>query len=299
MKVDVIGPGAMGLHCALALPSAVQVTLRHPDFETGVLDIADDTGRRRQVTTRPLADRAPIDAALVTTKAGRAEAAVVACLPALEPDAEILLLHNGLGPQDRIGAALDARQRLYVGVTTEGALRESPTRVRHTGRGSTLAGPWTTDLLPGPLVRQLQHSSLRLQWEPEPLQVRQAVWRKLIVNCAINPLTALHNVPNGALLEDRFRAQWQALTRLACQVAVAEGILLDSDQMQQQVESVLHGTARNFSSMQQDVAHGRATEAPEILGELIRRGTDHGLDMTPLSDLAGRLDRLCLANGPT
>ncbi len=299
MKVDVIGPGAMGLHCALALPAEVQVTLRHPDFDTGRLDIADDGGRERRVMTRGLADAEPISAALVTTKAGQVEGALAACHQALAPDSEILLLHNGLGPQDRIAATLHAQQQLYVGVTTEGALRESPGRIRHTGQGTTLAGPWNDPVQPGPLIRCLQRSSLHLHWEPEPDRVRRAVWRKLIINCAINPLTALHNVPNGALLEERFRGHWETLTRLACRVAAAEGIDLDCGQMLEQVETVLHGTARNYSSMQQDVQYGRRTEAPEILGELIRRGRVHGLDMAPLADLAEHLEHRRLANGST
>ncbi|MCH8551964.1 MAG: 2-dehydropantoate 2-reductase [Natronospirillum sp.] len=289
LQVDIIGPGAMGLHCALALPARCQVTLRHPDYREGTTEISDDTGRRRQVRTRPLNDPSRIAAALVTTKAGRVASAVQTVLPALDAEAEILLLHNGLGPQDQAADCMSPGQRLYVGITTEGALREGPGVIRHTGRGSTLAGPWRTPVTPGPLIEALCQSSLQAHWEPDPSQVRFAVWRKLIINCAINPLTALHNLPNGGLLTDTYRPAWVALTQLACQVARAEGIRIDVPEMLEQVETVMRATARNYSSMQQDVQHGRETEAPQILGELIRRGRQHSIDMQPLEELVSRV----------
>lgn len=289
LQVDIIGPGAMGLHCALALPARCQPVLRHPGYREGTHEVSDDTGRRRQVRTRPLTDTSRIEAALVTTKAGQAVRAVQALLPALSAKAEVLLLHNGIGPQDLIADCLQPDQRLYVGVTTEGALREDTGRIRHTGRGTTLAGPWQTPISPGPLIDAMRQSSLQLNWEPDPGQVRLAVWRKLVINCAINPLTAVHDITNGGLLTETYRPVWQALTQLACQVASAEGIRLEEQEMLDQVETVMRATASNYSSMQQDVQRGRETEAPQILGELISRGHRHGIDMQPLEELAQRL----------
>ena len=56
------------------------------------------------------------------------------------------------------------------------------------------------------------------------------VWRKLAVNCAINPLTALLGVPNGALVDDPAAcAELAAAAREVGAVAAARGIMLGVD----------------------------------------------------------------------
>ncbi|TGG95002.1 2-dehydropantoate 2-reductase [Natronospirillum operosum] len=289
MQIDIIGPGAIGLHCALSLPDDCLVRLRHPAGRGEQLTLSDDTGRCRDCNLLALNDPAPITAAIVTTKAGQVAAAVQACLPLLSAQAEVLLLHNGLGPQDEVAGWLGPQQHLYAGITTEGALRLERGRIRHTGRGQTRVGPWREPLPPGPLIQALRRSTLQAQWLPTPAAVRTALWQKLIINCAINPLTALHDLPNGGLAEPELRQQWVGLVQLGVRIAVAEGMALDAGDMIRQVEAVIRATARNYSSMHQDLHHGRSTEVNAILGPLIERGLYHGIDTDSLRALQDRL----------
>jgi ketopantoate reductase len=50
------------------------------------------------------------------------------------------------------------------------------------------------------------------------------LYTKLLINCAINPLTALHHIHNGALKEDRFTAQVVGITRECIEVMRAAAI---------------------------------------------------------------------------
>lgn len=299
MIVDIIGPGAIGLHLALALPATTQVRLRHPAWQAQSEQwLGDDQGRSRHVQCLALTDPAPVSAAVVTTKSGQVIPALVDLNAALTTSAEVLLLHNGMGPQDEAARVLsgDTGLSLLVGVTSEGAVREPHDRwrIRHTGQGPTWIGPWTNDQEPGPLGRCLMASGLAAGWLSSARDMRQRVWEKLIINCAINPLTALYDIPNGDLRSDQYTARWQAIVAEATRVAQADGLPLSINAMQQRVQSVLDGTARNFSSMHQDIAHGRPTEAPWILGSVIKRAITHQLavpELQTLYDAIAKIDR--------
>jgi len=99
----------------------------------------------------------------------------------------------------------------------------------------------------------------------------QALWRKVIVNAAINPLTALVNVPNGRLLEvQELRALLRSLVVEAVKVAATEGYRFETS-LVEYTEDVCRQTATNISSMLQDVRAGRQTEIEAITGEILRR----------------------------
>lgn len=287
MPIDIIGPGAIGLHLALAMPEETHVRLRHPTADSGrQAVIEDDTGRRRSIEWQGLSALSPvIQHAVITTKAYQVADALAGIIPLLGEQPDVLLLHNGLGPQEQAALALPPDARLLAGATTEGALRTAPGRIRHTGTGMTWLGPWAGSASPGHLGRMLTASGLNAHWEPSPAKVRQRLWEKLVINCAINPLTALENRPNGDLARPALRAQWSALVAEAVQVARAEDIPLEADVMAQQVDAVIAGTASNYSSMHQDLHHGRPTEAPYIVGILVNKADTHGLAVPLLRSL--------------
>lgn len=291
MPIDIIGPGAIGLHVALSLDPSTPVRLRHPNAKAGQTDtIEDDRGRRRQVEWHGFSARSPrIQQAIVTTKAYQVVDALTAMLPCLSDPSEVLLLHNGLGPQEQAACLLPTGARLLAGATTEGALRITPGQIRHTGTGTTWLGPWAAPAPPGGLARALVASGLNALWEASPARVRQRLWEKLIINCAINPLTALENRPNGELAQPALRSQWVSLVAEATQIARLEGIALDPNTMTDQVDTVISGTAHNYSSMHQDLRHGRPTEAPQILGTLIEKADAHELAVPSLRSLWQRL----------
>jgi 2-dehydropantoate 2-reductase len=108
-------------------------------------------------------------------------------------------------------------------------------------------------------------------------------WTKLAANCAINPLTALHRVPNGFLPGDpRLRAELEGAAREVGAVAEARGIPLPGDVAQAAVD-VCRATAGNRSSMLQDVERGAPTEIDALNGAVAREGRRLGVP-TPVND---------------
>lgn len=105
------------------------------------------------------------------------------------------------------------------------------------------------------------------------------VWRKALVNAAINPVTAVRGVPNGRLLEGPARSEALALLTEARRAARAAGFDFSEAETLRDFERVARSTAENRSSMLQDLDRGRPTEIDAISGELLRVAAAHNLDL--------------------
>jgi 2-dehydropantoate 2-reductase len=214
--------------------------------------------------------------ALVLVKAWQTERAAGQLSQCLSEDGLAVTLQNGLGNLDILSREL-GRERTALGVTTTGATLLAPGLARAGGEGavSIEAHPRL-----GPLVEALRAASFQVNTVAD---ARSLSWGKLVINAAINPLTALLRVPNGELLEHpETRELMDALAREAAAVAAAEGVSLLFDDPAVVGEDVAHRTAANHSSMYQDVQRRAPTEIDAICGEIVRLGEAHGVP-TPVN----------------
>jgi 2-dehydropantoate 2-reductase len=110
------------------------------------------------------------------------------------------------------------------------------------------------------------------------------IWGKLVVNAAINPMTAVLQVPNGELLKRESARQLSAeLAREVAAVAKAQGIQLAYDDPVAISETVMEKTATNNSSMFQDIQRGAPTEIEAICGAVVEVGESVGV-ATPMNN---------------
>ncbi|WP_069807795.1 ketopantoate reductase family protein [Vulcanisaeta thermophila] len=107
-------------------------------------------------------------------------------------------------------------------------------------------------------------------------------WLKVIVNAAINPVTAILKSPNGVLLSSE-PARELALEVINEGVAVvrALGINLPRDPVAETLD-VASKTSNNYSSMLQDLMNCRETEVDYINGAIARYGSLLGIP-TPIN----------------
>ena len=190
----------------------------------------------------------------------------------LAPDGMVLTLQNGLGNRETLARDLGAG-RVALGVTTTGATLLGPGLVKVGGEG--IISLEQNQAL-GPLEAALRSSNFNLQIVCD---AKSLVWGKLIINAAINPLTALLQVPNGELLSHSWtRRAMSALAREAAEVAQAEQVNLPFSNPITAVEEVARKTAKNLSSMFQDVRRGAPTEIDAICGAVTQRGEAHGIE---------------------
>lgn len=220
----------------------------------------------------------PVHHLLVACKAYDAAPAIARLAPRLAEGAEIVLLQNGLGSQDEV-AEQAPHARCIFASSTEGAFREDDWRVRFAGHGFNWLGDpanpsapeWFTDLgdagIPG-------------EWT---VDIMTRLWRKLALNCAINPLTVLHDCQNGGLLGhlDEVEALSKELAELLRRCGQPEA----ATDLDEEVQRVILATAANYSSMYQDVRAGRRTEVHYLLGHACRVAARHGMLLPRLEQL--------------
>jgi 2-dehydropantoate 2-reductase len=249
----------------------------------------------RQVRTRVLATNDPHDCAgtrfaLVLVKSWQTERAAAQLKACLAMDGLALTLQNGLGNREILAGQLGA-SRVALGSSTTGATLLGPGLAKAGGEGA-LSIERHTRL--GPLHEVMRRAGFHIELVQD---ARSLIWSKLVVNSAINPLTAILRVPNGQLLErPAARLLLHALARETAAVAQAEHIELAHSDPVELVESVARGTAANHSSMFQDIQRGAPTEIDAICGAVARAGVEHSVP-TPLNSACWRMVQ-ALAQAP-
>lgn len=291
MTWHVLGAGNLGSLWAARLFRAglpVRLILRSPERlaayrAAGGLSLVENGQSHLYPIPAETADsNGPVQRLLLACKAYDAEEAAASLAPRLAANAEIILLQNGLGSQDAVAARLP-RARCILASSTEGAFRDGAFRVVFAGQGHTWLGIPGQTQAPDWLA-ELQQAGIRHDWTTDILA---KLWRKLAVNCAINPLTVLHDCRNGDLRDwpQEVVALCEELTRLLLdcnQPAAAHDLLAD-------VQRVIEATAANYSSMYQDVARGQRTEITYLLGYACAAARQHRLSVPRLDALHAQL----------
>ena len=207
--------------------------------------------------------------AIVLVKAWQTERAAWQLGECLAEDGLALTIQNGLGNYETLLHSLGLN-RVALGNSTTGATLLGPGLVKAGGEGTISLGQ---NQALSQLEAALRSAKFAVQVVEDP---QSLVWGKLVINAAINPLTALLKVPNGELLErPSARALLGTLARETAQVAYAEHIELPFDDPVQAAEEVAHNTAANRSSMLQDVLRGARTEIDAICGAIVKVAEKH------------------------
>jgi 2-dehydropantoate 2-reductase len=238
------------------------VRIRQPDGSVVCLPV--------RATAHP-GDCAGIPNALVLVKSWQTERAASQLSDCLPAEGVALTLQNGKGNLEIMRRALGAK-RAMMGVTTYGATLLEPGYVRAGGSGVIHLAHHPRS---GQFVRLLKEA-----FHVEMVDDIQAlVWGKLVINAAINPLTALLEVQNGKLLEfEDAKRLMSAAAEEAASIAGAAGVSLPYPDPAGQVDEVARKTAGNVSSMLQDVRRGAPTEIDAICGEIWREAERLDLD---------------------
>ncbi|MBI5952633.1 MAG: 2-dehydropantoate 2-reductase [Chloroflexi bacterium] len=222
--------------------------------------------------------------AIVLVKSWQTERAARQLKLSLADDGHALTLQNGLGNRETLTRDLGAG-RVSLGVTTTGATLLAPGLVRTGGDGIiSIEGNQAL----APLEAALRSSNFNLQIVDD---AQSLIWGKLVINAAINPLTALLQVPNGELLaRPATRRMMASLASETAEVAAAERVHLPFSNPVSAAEDVARKTAKNISSMFQDVRRGAPTEIDAICGAVTKRAEMHGIK-TPYNRACWQLVR--------
>ncbi len=288
-RIGIIGTGAIGITVGLHLREEGWEVVFFARHARRVQDIHREGLRlvvdHRQIHAHPpvytLADAPPecVDAVILTVKAYDT-ARVAEQAPAWMLELPWLSLQNGLHHWTGLLDRLDP-ERFTLAATSIAAFRVLPNTVRQTAVGETLLGPY----LVHNGEEHVRFWADLLQdggFPARPVEdIWPFLWRKLLFNAVINPITALARVPNRALVDvPDLRELAEQLLREAFPV-VAPRLLpsWDLNTLLQDLHHLLQTTGENRSSMLQDLLYGRPTESPWITGVLLDEAARQGVHL--------------------
>lgn len=290
----ILGAGSLGLLWAARCARAgidCRLILRNPqalaDWRLqGSRVLLEEQGRISAIVVPgelATTSQQPIHSLVVATKAWATAEALEGLATRLWEHSQVLLLQNGLGSQQAASQRFPAQRVLYASVT-EGAWKRTANHVVWAGAGQTLIGDPNQQPAPD-WLKQLTRAGIDWQWQTDILSV---LWLKLAINCAINPVSALHDCTNGQVPENAGGLFGPLLTELHA-LLVSQGIALSRIELEHRILGVIHATAANSSSMRQDLHAGRRTEIDFILGHSYRTARQVGLATPALDSLYHQL----------
>lgn len=196
-------------------------------------------------------------------------------------ETRVVCFQNGIGHFELLMKVFPTN-RLYAAITTEGAIKLSEDSVKHTGYGVTWLGRVKDD--PNELSEwdeseKMLHSMLIEAGFEVYLskKITSRIWNKLLINAIINPLTAIFQMKNGALLESVYvKELMKTLLEEGSMIAQHAQIEI-ADDLWDQLLLVCEKTAENQSSMMKDIAEGRTSEINWINGALLRYADQYKL----------------------
>ncbi|MEK6975034.1 MAG: 2-dehydropantoate 2-reductase [Candidatus Thermoplasmatota archaeon] len=297
MKVLVAGAGAIGQWLGARLQDAghaVQLltTQRHVAALRALrIDGLSTWSGALDATADPNALGTRFDAAFLVCKAHQTQLLAPLVAPRLAPGAVLATLQNGFGNAQKVAHFLPPAQ-VAVALTSHGIWVEAPGQLRHAGVGATQVGPFVPDAEASARTAEglLADAALAPEWHAA---MRGFVWRKAMINHAVNPVAALHGVPNGEVLaQPTLHSLSSGLLKEAVALAERGRVPLPPGDLQDLLDATLRRTAANRVSMLQDVDAKRATEVEQITGRMVRLAERLLVSMPRSESVYGRIKDL-------
>jgi 2-dehydropantoate 2-reductase len=271
MQIIILGAGAIGTFYAARLSYANDVTLvAHRPEQAQAIGAAgvrvtglEEATCRINATTN-IAAIEPGTLVLLTTKVYASAEAVRPLVPLLRPDTIIVCLQNGLHSERLVRDVVGGRCAVLRGITNFGAIFVEPGVV-------SLRTPGDTIIEDGPVSAALAEMFTRCELAGRvSSDITREVWKKLIVNCVINPLTAMTGMEVGWVANERLDPLKQRIIDECMAVARHEGVVFETNFTRMLNET--YAPSRNLSSMHQDLRNGKRTEIDYMNGAVVELG---------------------------
>ena len=294
--ITVIGPGALGILFAVKLFKGgrmVSVLDYRRDRAAylnrsglRLIEKEQEIFARPSVTVRPEDLESP-EYVLVLVKAYQTEGILESLKKLCSEKTLLISLQNGIGAGEILAKAVPS-ENIFLGTTTHGANKCSEGVARHAGAGPTVIGPYLASSGLSEGLDGFSEILLQSGFVTETVSdIYPYLWRKVLVNVGINPLTALTGLRNGDLLQFPQTVKLQEMAvKEAYETLKASGmdIGMNLDECLGMVKTVCAETGDNISSMLQDRLNGTETEIDFITGAVLKRAVQMGID-APVNEM--------------
>jgi 2-dehydropantoate 2-reductase len=286
VRVAVIGAGAIGAVVAAAAADAghdVVLCVRTPIDSLQVETDAGSTTVRADIVT--IASGPLADVVFVAVKAIDVASTQPHLAKLCGPRTLTVAIQNGLDQAERVLPYLPEECGPTASAIAYMASElVSPGRVKHIG-GNTL-------VVPEAYAQTVIHALGTGVDVRGSTDMVTASWEKLLGNLVANPITSLTLRHMDVMTSPGVPELARSILTEAVTVAMAEGARLDDNQVDVVMKRLGRFGPETGNSMLYDRMAGRPTEHQFLTGEVVRRGTKHGIPVPVNTALLALLEAL-------
>jgi 2-dehydropantoate 2-reductase len=155
------------------------------------------------------------------------------------------------------------------GITQFGAIFKSPGTIQFMAQGYTLI---EQDGRSARIADVLSAAGLDCRISPD---IGADVWHKLVINCVVNPITAILGCEVGGIADPQLAPLKRLVIDECVAVAAAEGVTFNNEFMRE-IDDRFR-PSHNIASMLQDLRRGRPTEIDYMNGAVTAIAAQHGV----------------------
>ncbi|ADD79955.1 2-dehydropantoate 2-reductase [Candidatus Riesia pediculicola] len=271
IKITVLGCGCIGKLWLSSLASTkhfVQGWTKEKIHKTLKFKIKSIDGRKHHISV-PINNRRKLREShllIVTLKAWQVSKEISKVICDLNDHCILLLIHNGMGVLEELPKKI--KQPIIEGNTTHASHYQND-YVKHVAWGETCIGPANRKAKKFPMIAStLNQIFPKVIWCKN---IRFFNWKKLAINCSINPLSSIYRCQNGKLLKLATH-QINRICQEVSSIMKREGFSeIDARSLFRSTIDVIDSTSKNFSSMYQDLLNRKKSEIDYINGYVIKR----------------------------
>ncbi len=285
MKIAIIGAGAMGCLYGSFLAAGNELTMI--DVSKECIDTINRDGLCIEAGGELKYTRAAgcisgectgkMDLVIIFVKTIYSVDALTMNRDIIDDHTILVSLQNGAG-NDRLLKKFIPSDQIVIGNSEHNSVYTGPARVRHSGSGITRIGSLVGNTQ---AVKTVFDVFSRAGIQTSCIDnIQKIIWKKLMVNLAYNPLTAILDIPIGDTWKnENCRQLLKMLLEEALMVAEADGTPLDHDEVFSEIEKIAEKLGSGYTSMHQDIANRRMTEIDQINGAVVKQAELLGLDV--------------------
>ncbi len=292
MRIVIVGSGAIGrLFGSFLVRGGSEITLI--DIDQGILGALREKGigllegdeeHPDNAETFPVqalhsaASVTEADLVLLLVKSQATRAAVQDIAHLINDNCPLLCIQTGLGNLE-VAREIVPEKNILIGITYMSGIALSDARVRKGSHAATFIGELDGSFSPRlEIIKQLfNRSGLETQMVK---RIISRLWSKVIIYAAINPVSAILQVPNGSLI-----SRTESITLMkrlldeGLTVAKAQGVELIHPDLYEVLFDSCEKSSSNLSSMLQDILNEVATEIDAQNGAICRYAETHAISV--------------------
>jgi 2-dehydropantoate 2-reductase len=206
---------------------------------------------------------------ILTTKVSSTVEAMAPIVSLLTPAVTILCVQNGLYSERLVRDLVGDRAVTLRAITQVGGILRSPGVVEHTVVGYTLVEAHERAAAIAEMLTACNLDGRVIA------DMKIAMWRKVVFNCVINPITAITGSTVGGIVDPRLAPIKRLVIDECLAVAAADGVTFDDDFMA--LIDEVFASAATVASTLQDLQKGRRTEIDHLNGAVVALGAHYGI----------------------